>query len=93
MRCEQTVSERRSDVRWFSKLMAVALLTAGICVPAVVAQKTLPGKGSTAPACGDHGTSVHFEESVKEAARVAEKEQKLVLAIHISGHFEDSNYT
>ncbi|MBM3992915.1 MAG: hypothetical protein FJ303_01985 [Planctomycetes bacterium] len=43
--------------------------------------------------CGDHGTNVHFEKSVKDAAAKAAKEQKLVLAIHISGYFEEPDYT
>jgi hypothetical protein len=43
--------------------------------------------------CGDHGTSVHFEKSVKDAAEKAAKQQKLVLAIHISGYFEEPDYT
>lgn len=79
-------------MRWILRMTAVGLLAAALGVPAL-AQKTPPGKGSSAPTCGDHGTSIQFEANVKDAAKKAEKEQKLVLAIHISGYFEDSEYT
>ena len=79
-------------MRWILRVTAVGLLAAVFIVPAA-AQKTSLGKGSGAETCGDHGTSVRFEANVKDAAKKAEKEQKLVLAIHISGHFEDSDFT
>jgi len=53
-------------------------------------------KGSKAPGeatCGDYGTSVHFEQSPKDAAKKAEKEEKLVVVLHVSGNFEDPNFT
>ncbi|MBI1830804.1 MAG: hypothetical protein HYR84_05060 [Planctomycetes bacterium] len=43
--------------------------------------------------CGDHGTNVHFEKNAKDAATKALKAQKLVLVIHISGYFEEPDYT
>ena len=43
--------------------------------------------------CGDYGTSVHFEETPVEAAKAAKKEGKLVMVLHISGHFEDPRLT
>jgi hypothetical protein len=42
---------------------------------------------------GDYGTSVLFEETPKDAAAKAKKEQKLVLVLHVSGHFEDPKLT
>jgi hypothetical protein len=42
--------------------------------------------------CG-HGTKLDFVESPKEAAAIAKKEQKLVLVLHVSGHFEDPGLT
>jgi len=45
------------------------------------------------PTCGDHGTAIHFEKSPSEAARRALKEEKLVMVLHISGHFEDPDQT
>jgi hypothetical protein len=43
--------------------------------------------------CGDYGTSVHFEDTPVEAAKQAKKDGKLVLILHISGHFEDPGLT
>jgi hypothetical protein len=42
---------------------------------------------------GDYGTNVEFADNPKAAAELAKKEQKLVLVLHISGHFEDPNLT
>jgi len=78
-------------VRWVLRLMAVGLLAAGLTAPAT-AQKgglKLPG----AETCGDHGTNVHFEKTPKDAAARAAKEEKLVMVLHISGLFEDPDYT
>jgi hypothetical protein len=44
-------------------------------------------------ACGNHGTSVEFVDSPKEAAARAKREQKLVFVLHVSGHFEDPRFT
>lgn len=51
------------------------------------------GKKPAATCSGDYGTNVEFAESPKAAAEQAKKEQKLVLVLHISGHFEDPNLT
>ena len=45
-----------------------------------------------AETCG-HGTKLDFVDSPKEAAALAKKEQKLVLVLHVSGHFEDPGLT
>lgn len=45
-----------------------------------------------AETCG-HGTTLDFVNSPKEAAALAKKEQKLVLVLHVSGHFEDPGLT
>ncbi len=42
---------------------------------------------------GCHGTSVQFVASPSEAAKQAEKEEKLVFVLHVSGHFEDPGVT
>jgi hypothetical protein len=56
-----------------------------------------PGSILAAPAAtecsGDHGTSVHFFKSPSEAARAALKEEKLVFVLHISGLFEEPDFT
>jgi hypothetical protein len=43
--------------------------------------------------CGNYGTSVHFEKSPSDAAKKALKEEKLVLVLHVSGLFEDPDFT
>ena len=50
-------------------------------------------KGAQAETCGEFGTSVHFEPTPSAAARKALKEQKLVMVLHISGLFENSDFT
>ena len=56
----------------------------------LVAQAKPAPKAET---CGDYGTSVYFEETPQEAAKKALKEEKLVLVLHVSGHFEDPKLT
>lgn len=75
-------------------LLAAGVLALGLAGPAVArGGKAAPVKGSQAATCGDYGTSVHFEKSPSEAATRARKEEKLVLVLHISGHFENSDFT
>lgn len=73
--------------------LAIGLIVAGLAGPSGAGGLKKGGLGLQPETCGDHGTSVHFEKSVKDAAKKALKEEKLVLAIHISGHFEEPDYT
>src|SRR5918911_787081 len=59
-------------------------------VPAVVAKPAVPEKKEGG--CGSHGTAVEFVDTPQEAAEIARKEQKLVLVLHVSGHFEDPRF-
>ena len=43
--------------------------------------------------CGQFGTRLKFVATPSEAGRRAEKEEKLVLVLHLSGHFEDPKFT
>jgi hypothetical protein len=53
-----------------------------------------PAKPSDPATCsGDYGTSVHFEKTPSDAAKKALKEEKLVCVLHISGLFEDPDFT
>lgn len=45
-----------------------------------------------AAGCG-HGTKIELIDTPKEAAAIAKKEQKLVMVLHVSGHFEDPALT
>ena len=47
---------------------------------------------SAGETCG-HGTKLDFVDSPRQAASIAKKEQKLVLVLHVSGHFEDPGLT
>lgn len=80
-------------MRWHLRWLAVALLTAGLGASAAADNPKVGKKGLGPETCGDHGTSVKFEKNPKDAAAKALKEQKLVLAIHISGYFEEPDYT
>jgi len=72
----------------FSAVGVLSLLLAG----AASADKAV--KKTAAPAtCGEHGTSLHFEDSPSAAAKKALKEEKLVMVLHISGYFEDPDFT
>ncbi len=42
---------------------------------------------------GSCGTHIDFYDTPKEAARQAEKDQKLVFVLHVSGNFEDPRFT
>jgi len=64
------------------------------CLFLASGQGTSAAKPSEKSTCsGDFGTSVHFEKTPSDAAKQALKEEKLVLVFHISGHFEDSDFT
>jgi hypothetical protein len=43
--------------------------------------------------CGEYGTAVTFAQSPAEAAKQALREEKLVFVLHVSGNFEDSDFT
>ena len=75
-------------MRWYLHLLGIALLCAG---PALVYGQ--PAGIKLPETCGDYGTSVHFEKSPKEAAKKAAKEEKLVMVLHVSGLFEEPDYT
>ncbi|MCS7045636.1 MAG: hypothetical protein NZO58_04700 [Gemmataceae bacterium] len=76
----------RAYFRW--SLPAVMML--GLTVPCQADAVKKPANNAV---CGDYGTSVHFEKSPSDAARRALKEEKLVCVLHISGYFEDPDYT
>jgi hypothetical protein len=42
---------------------------------------------------GCYGTAIEFVDSPKEAAALAKKQEKLVLVLHVSGHFENPEFT
>ena len=75
---------------WHIRHFGIALLGLVIATTgAAFAQK----KGADTTTCGDYGTSIHFEKTPKDAAKRALKEEKLVMVLHVSGLFEDSEFT
>jgi len=48
--------------------------------------------GAAETTCG-YGTTIDFVDNPKDAAAIAKKEQKLVMVLHVSGHFEDPGLT
>jgi hypothetical protein len=53
-------------------------------------QTLLPAKTTCS---GEYGTSVQFVKTPSEAARQALKEEKLVFVLHVSGLFENPDFT
>ena len=74
-------------------LTALGLLSAIGLAGTQASAKDGPIKPSEKPTCGEYGTSVHFYASPSDAAKQALKEQKLVFVLHVSGNFEDSEFT
>jgi hypothetical protein len=52
---------------------------------------TLPAVGQEV--CGEFGTTVVFANSPAEAAKLAVKLEKLVFVLHVSGLFEEPDFT
>jgi len=78
---------RRVVMKLWSGAAAVA---AALALAGGAAAKS-PVKAETP--CGDYGTSVHFEATPADAAKEAKKDEKLVLVLHVSGHFENPEFT
>ncbi len=79
-------------MRRFLYPLAIAVLA--VCFNPAFASDKKPGSVlPIEPTCGDHGTTIKFAKNPKEAATRAAKEEKLVLVIHISGYFEEPDYT
>jgi hypothetical protein len=67
--------------------LGLAVLTPGIHPAAEKSDK------EDKPACSNHGTTIDFLDTPKEAAAQARKDQKLVFVLHVSGNFEDPRFT
>lgn len=48
---------------------------------------------STTCETGEFGTALRFEKTPSDAAAKAKKQEKLVMVLHVSGHFEDPKHT
>ncbi len=62
--------------------------------PAGAGGKATPPKLPGDETCsGDFGTTVKFFKTPSEAAKQALKDHKLVFVLHVSGDFEDPDFT
>jgi len=70
-------------------------LAAGLCLalawPGLAPAAEKLDKQETS--CGNHGTTIDFLDTPREAAAQAKKEKKLVFVLHVSGNFEDPRFT
>jgi hypothetical protein len=74
-------------------LLAAAALVLVSQTPKIACGSEPPSTCEVGASCGQFGTSVNFVNTPSEASRRAEKEEKLVLVLHLSGHFEDPKFT
>jgi hypothetical protein len=74
---------------WVQSLAIAIAATLGLGGAATA--KNPPVKKETP--CGDYGTSIHLQDTPADAARKAKEEEKLVMVLHVSGHFEDPALT
>jgi hypothetical protein len=74
-------------MRVWAVAFVAAMSAAGV---ATADPKSLASEKAT---CGEYGTTVHFERTPTLAAKKALKEEKLVFVLHVSGHFENSEFT
>lgn len=73
--------------------MSMARLPAAAVLAALLAGGVLSQPVPADESCGEFGTSVEFSDSPAEAAKQAIEEEKLLFVLHVSGHFEESEYT
>jgi hypothetical protein len=71
-------------------LLATAAVVCGLATQSFAAGPTKPKSGET---CGRHGTEVAFVDTPSEAASQARRDEKLVFVLHVSGHFENPEFT
>ena len=67
------------------------LLTSAFAVLALLAGSSLAWAEEAS--CGEYGTSVKFFKTPSDAATKAKKDQKLVMVLHVSGNFENPDFT
>ena len=68
-------------------------LAAMLCLAFLLTTASAKADKADKPACGSHGTTIDFVDTPNDAAKQAKKEEKLVLVLHVSGHFEDPRFT
>jgi len=81
---------RRLLVTMVAGLVPALWLASASATERLGGAKIQPDEGAS---CGTFGTSVQFVKSPKDAAKQALKETKLVFVLHVSGDFEDPDFT
>ncbi|HUS39291.1 MAG: hypothetical protein WBF93_15315 [Pirellulales bacterium] len=82
----------RHSIHLPKTILLALLITAGSVSHAC--QEARSDEVCTKETCGgDYGTRLSFVESPAVAAKKAFAEEKLVFVLHVSGHFEKSQYT
>jgi hypothetical protein len=74
----------------------MSTLAAGQRLPVGDAASFRRGEKKPAPAtpvCESYGTAVNFVKTPREASRLADQQDKLVFLLHVSGNFEDDQFT
>jgi hypothetical protein len=74
---------------WGTAIAFAAAAT--LCLSGTADARSTPKKKETP--CGDFGTSIYLEDTPAAAAKKAKEEEKLVMVLHVSGHFEDPALT
>jgi hypothetical protein len=74
-------------------LYTAAGLLSALCLAGSATSAAPQKKGAEEVCNGDFGTSVHFLPTPSAAAKQALKEEKLVMVLHVSGDFEDPDFT
>jgi len=75
---------------WLAAGLCLALASPGLLL---AGEKKLDQDEQSSSTCGNHGTTIDFLDTPKEAAAQAKKEGKLVFVLHVSGNFEDPRFT
>ena len=81
------------DSNWLPKKIVLALLITLGGVRHACSKPPAANEICTPETCSSYGTEVSFVKSPAVAAKQALKQEKLVFVLHVSGHFEKSQYT
>jgi hypothetical protein len=73
--------------------IAAGLLSALVLTSSLAAGGQKKSTQGAEVCTGDFGTSVHFMKTPSDAAKQAQKDEKLVFVLHVSGDFEDPDFT
>jgi len=87
----------RNPVKRRNPMKSLYVLAALLAVMVPGAQsgdkKAKDPKTVTSEQTACHGTSIEFVATPVEAAKLAAKQKKLVMVLHVSGYFEDPEFT